>query len=75
MRNVGRRVVGVGGRGRHMGLITYLQLLVGHCGQSCHIEGEVVGGAHIWLSIGHGVVGPGRQTLGETERGEKQTGG
>lgn len=35
----------------HVELITYLQLLVGHGGQSCHIEGEVVGGAHVHLGI------------------------
>lgn len=60
---------GEGGRsvrreGGHVELITYLQLLVGHGGQSCHVEGEVAGGGHVHLGILSLVVGPHGQTLG-----------
>lgn len=36
---------------RHVELITYLQLLVGHGGQSGHVVREVAGGAHVHLGI------------------------
>lgn len=55
-----------------MGLITHLQLLVGHGGQSCHIKGEVVGGAHVWLSVGRRLVVPHRQALRHTRRRDRQ---
>lgn len=35
----------------HVELIIYLQLLVGHGGQSRHVEGEGVGGAHVHLGV------------------------
>jgi len=35
----------------HVELITYLQLLVAHGGQSCHVVGEVAGGAHVLVSV------------------------
>ncbi len=35
----------------HVELITYLQLLVVHGGQSRHVVGEVVGGAHVHLGV------------------------
>lgn len=44
-----------GGEG-HVELITYLQLQVGHGGQSRHVEGEVVGAAHVHLGVHCGVV-------------------
>lgn len=47
----------------HVELITYLQLLVGHRGQSCHVVGEVAGGTHVHLGIWSLVVGPHRQAL------------
>lgn len=53
-----------GGEG-HVELITYLQLLVGHGGQSRHVEGEVVGGAHVHLRVSHLVVGLHENTLRE----------
>lgn len=50
--------------GGHVELITHLQLLVGHGGQSRHVEGEVAGGGHVHLGILSLVVGPHGKTLG-----------
>lgn len=47
----------------HVELITYLQLLVGHGGQSRHVVREVAGVAHVHLGIRRLVVGPHGQTL------------
>lgn len=62
-----------GGERGHVELITYLQLLVGHGGQSRHIVGEVVGGAHIHLGVCCLVVGPHGQTL-KRQRGDVRRG-
>lgn len=35
----------------HVELITYLQLLVGHGGQSRHVVGEVAGGTNVHLGV------------------------
>jgi len=53
----------------HVELITYLQLLVGHGGQSCHVEGEVVGVVRVHLGVCCLVVVPHEHTL----RDERQT--
>lgn len=51
----------------HVELITYLQLLGGHGGQSRHVVGEVAG-AHVNLGVSCLIVVPHGQTL-EDERG------
>lgn len=53
-------------------LITYLQLLVGHGGQSRHVVGEVAGGAHVHVGVCRLVVGPHGQTL--TDKIQRQRG-
>ena len=68
---MGRHAVGEereGGEG-HVELITYLQLLVGHGGQSRHVEGEVVG-AHVHLRVSRLVVGLHENTLREERQKE-----
>lgn len=60
---MGRHAGGGGVGGVHVELITYLQLLAVHGGQSCHVVGEEVGGAHVHLGICSWVVGPHGQAL------------
>lgn len=55
-----------------MELITYLQLLVGHGGQSSNVVGEVAGVVHVRLSVCRLVVGPHGHTLRD-ERQEEET--
>lgn len=52
-----------------MELITYLQLLVGHGGQSRHVEVEV---AHVHLGVSGLVVVPHKHTL--RDEGQRQRG-
>lgn len=59
----------------HVELITYLQLRVGHGGQSCHVVWEVAGVAHVWLSVWRLVVGPHGQTLRDERQEEETEGG
>lgn len=56
----------------HVELITYLQLLVGHGGQSRHVEGEVAGGAHVHLGVRCLVVGLHEQTLRDERRRQER---
>lgn len=55
-----------------MELITYLQLLVGHGGQSSNVVGEVAGVVHVRVSVCRLVVGPHGHTLRD-ERQEEET--
>lgn len=54
----------------HVELITYLQLLVGHGGQSCHVE-VVEAGTHVHLGILRSVGAPHGQAL-RSRRGERE---
>lgn len=56
----------------HVELITYLQLLVGHGGQSSNVVGEVAGVVHVCVSVCRLVVGPHGHTLRD-ERQEEET--
>lgn len=67
-RGDGRGEAGQGVR-VHVELITYLQLLVGHGGQSCHVE-VVEAGAHVHLGILGPVAAPHGQAL-RSRGGEK----